>query len=300
MSGNIRVSEIFGPTIQGEGVLTGMLTYFVRLHGCNLRCSGFFQKDPADPTTYEIEYKEIDIAAIKKIEDLPVVKNGCDSFYSWDPKFRHLGHLYESAEELATDIKKDLPGGQWYNGKTKNQISLCITGGEPMIQQQKIIKIIKASCIDDTSTTQKALLPTIQIETNGTIPLKQEFIDFYNEELEAHICFNVSPKLFYVSGEKDRVDYDVIASYFDLTYYGCLKFVINNDDRAWEELNNHVREITKRLACSVPIYVMPVGATYEQQSDSEYLTQIANRAIKEGYHISGRLHCNIWGNLVGV
>ncbi|MBP1847019.1 7-carboxy-7-deazaguanine synthase [Rhizobium petrolearium] len=35
----IRVSEIFGPTIQGEGVLIGQPTVFVRTGGCDYRCS---------------------------------------------------------------------------------------------------------------------------------------------------------------------------------------------------------------------------------------------------------------------
>ncbi|MGF6159674.1 7-carboxy-7-deazaguanine synthase [Ensifer sp. KUDG1] len=35
----IRVSEIFGPTIQGEGILIGLPTVFLRTGGCDYRCS---------------------------------------------------------------------------------------------------------------------------------------------------------------------------------------------------------------------------------------------------------------------
>lgn len=35
----LRVSEIFGPTFQGEGPSTGRLATFLRLGGCNLDCS---------------------------------------------------------------------------------------------------------------------------------------------------------------------------------------------------------------------------------------------------------------------
>jgi 7-carboxy-7-deazaguanine synthase len=35
----IPISEIFGPTIQGEGALIGMPTVFVRTGGCDFRCS---------------------------------------------------------------------------------------------------------------------------------------------------------------------------------------------------------------------------------------------------------------------
>lgn len=37
--GIIRVSEIFGPTIQGEGALIGLPTVFVRTGGCDFRCN---------------------------------------------------------------------------------------------------------------------------------------------------------------------------------------------------------------------------------------------------------------------
>jgi 7-carboxy-7-deazaguanine synthase len=39
MSQRIRISEIFGPTIQGEGPLIGRPTVFVRTAGCDYRCS---------------------------------------------------------------------------------------------------------------------------------------------------------------------------------------------------------------------------------------------------------------------
>ena len=35
----IRISEIFGPTIQGQGMLIGQPTVFVRNGGCDYRCS---------------------------------------------------------------------------------------------------------------------------------------------------------------------------------------------------------------------------------------------------------------------
>lgn len=58
----IRVSEIFGPTIQGEGATTGRNSAFVRLSGCNLECSW------------------------------------CDTPYTWDWKGRN-GTKYERLEE---------------------------------------------------------------------------------------------------------------------------------------------------------------------------------------------------------
>ena len=39
VSDPVRVSEIFGPTIQGEGALIGQPTVFVRTGGCDYRCA---------------------------------------------------------------------------------------------------------------------------------------------------------------------------------------------------------------------------------------------------------------------
>lgn len=39
MTKPIRVSEIFGPTVQGEGLLIGRPTVFVRTGGCDFRCA---------------------------------------------------------------------------------------------------------------------------------------------------------------------------------------------------------------------------------------------------------------------
>lgn len=44
-----RVSEIFGPTIQGEGTMIGEKTHFIRLGGCDYRCSWCDSMYAVDP-----------------------------------------------------------------------------------------------------------------------------------------------------------------------------------------------------------------------------------------------------------
>lgn len=43
----IKIAEIFGPTIQGEGPNTGVKTLFVRVAGCSFRCSWCFGIQPS-------------------------------------------------------------------------------------------------------------------------------------------------------------------------------------------------------------------------------------------------------------
>lgn len=45
----LRISEIFGPTIQGEGVLIGQSTIFVRTGGCDFRCAWCDSLHAVDP-----------------------------------------------------------------------------------------------------------------------------------------------------------------------------------------------------------------------------------------------------------
>ena len=45
----LRIAEIFGPTIQGEGALIGEPTVFVRTGGCDYRCAWCDSMHAVDP-----------------------------------------------------------------------------------------------------------------------------------------------------------------------------------------------------------------------------------------------------------
>jgi len=47
-----RITEIFGPTIQGEGSLIGQTSHFVRFAGCDSRCTWCDTKGSVEPTLY--------------------------------------------------------------------------------------------------------------------------------------------------------------------------------------------------------------------------------------------------------
>ncbi len=66
---SIKISEIFGPTIQGEGALIGQPTIFVRMGGCDYRCSW------------------------------------CDSMHAVDSKYRHEWETM-SANDIFENIEK--------------------------------------------------------------------------------------------------------------------------------------------------------------------------------------------------
>jgi organic radical activating enzyme len=228
------------------------------------------------------------------MEDLPVFEYGCDSEYSWHPDYKKLVTTYKDAGALVEALRPFLyEGGKWEHPVTENMIDLCFTGGEPMLQQKAIVDIMREIKVEEREIT-------VQVETNGTKPLKQDLLDYVvNGRHEHKLHFNISPKLYNVSGEKNAVKYENILSYQELTTSGILKFVVNNNDATWDELNTHVKKL-RDMGVWLPVYVMPVGATKEQQEDSDTIAAISSRAIDNGYHVSGRLHCNIFGNIMGV
>ncbi|MCB1720390.1 MAG: 7-carboxy-7-deazaguanine synthase QueE [Alphaproteobacteria bacterium] len=63
MNKNIKISEIFGPTIQGEGALIGQPTVFVRTGGCDYRCTWCDTLHAVD-STYRHDWKPMNAKEI--------------------------------------------------------------------------------------------------------------------------------------------------------------------------------------------------------------------------------------------
>jgi len=284
----VRYTEQF-LSIQGEGRYTGKLSMFFRFFGCNLSCAGFFQADPTDQTTYVDPLDGIDPKAITKLEDVPVFKFGCDTGYSVSAKFKHLAKS-EPTDSVAIKMCSEVPYG-WKHFNTGSDVHLVFTGGEPLLWQTEMLDIVESMV--DMGNFPKF----ITVETNGTKVLSQ-----YNRERIVNLRqqhgiewqWSVSPKLFSVSGERGVVNHDAIDSYYSASNVGYLKFVVNNTDVCWEELSQVLQQQPDHHTWE--IYIMPCGASIEQQNDVNYLSAIATRAIREGYHVSGRLHVNIFGN----
>lgn len=277
MEQTVLYSEIF-KSIQGEGHYTGVPTAWLRFFGCNLECNGFGQKDPTDPSTYELPFEKIDITDITQVEELPVFKYGCDSSYSWSKKFAHLQHN-ETPEEVA-DKLDDMLKDNWH---------LAFTGGEPLLRaaQKNIVKILNRIPKQNHIT----------FETNGTQIIRDELETYIKHYPRKEFFFSVSPKIFNTSGEKDAVKPEIVKQYWELSQQGQLKFVCNGTDESWEEIENAIQSF-RDVGVRYPIWIMPVGALEETQQENAAL--IAEQTMDRGYNVSARVHCYIWGNQIGT
>ena len=103
----LKVSEIFY-SAQGEGRFVGVPSVFLRTFGCNFTCGGFGMPRG----TCSTERDEVKVELYDRYEDLPLVNTGCDSYASWDPRFKHLSPSYETSEIVAKMLAL-VPSNSW-------------------------------------------------------------------------------------------------------------------------------------------------------------------------------------------
>ncbi|SCB62217.1 preQ(0) biosynthesis protein QueE [Rhizobium aethiopicum] len=91
----IRVSEIFGPTIQGEGALIGLPTVFVRTGGCDYRCSWCDSLHAVD-SAFRDQWASMSVEAIwREVTKLSDGKPMTVSLSGGNPAIQPLGPLIE-------------------------------------------------------------------------------------------------------------------------------------------------------------------------------------------------------------
>ena len=128
-------------SIQGEGKSLGAPSVFLRLAGCNLRCSGFSYKHP------------------KTGEHL-----GCDTKHVW----------MKGERQSFTDIIARWEILGWLE-HLKQGAHLVITGGEPLLQQPALVEFLKM--LDQKTITPVYA----EVETNATMLFQEPFLARVNQ-----------------------------------------------------------------------------------------------------------------------
>ena len=292
----LRYSEAFY-SVQGEGRFVGVPSIFLRVFGCNFECAGFGQPRGELIPVVDMPYNTDPKAdkehpdAYKSIEELPVTLLGCDSSASWSKKYKHL-QLTRTVPEVVNHITGLLPNGT-FTGQHGEDIHLVITGGEPLLGWQRVWPTL----IEEF----KAIgLKNVTFETNGTQLVKPEMVEYFNGEgSDVHVTWSTSPKIS-ISGEKQEdackpealVTMNEVANSF---LYN--KFVVR-DSICLTDVDAFVKAYEEADVKLDSIYLMPEGATFEQQSLTE--KDVAEICMETGYKFSPRLHINLFGNAWGT
>ena len=277
----LKVSELFY-SIQGEGRYMGVPSVFLRTFGCNFKCAGFGM--PRGELSTEVDAIAERIVDFKTYKELPLVSTGCDSYASWDPRFKDLSPML-TTDAVAEAIVDTLPFKEWRDEH------LVITGGEPLLGWQRAYPAL----IDHP---KMAGLKEITFETNGTQKLTAEFKEYLREwnDWDKELTFSVSAKLP-CSGEKweDAIRPDVVCEYEQVgTAY--LKFVIATE----QDFADAERAIAEYRAAGFAghVYLMPVGGV-----ESVYALnnrRVADLAMKHGLRYSDRLQVPLFKNEWGT
>lgn len=282
----IKIAELFY-SIQGEGRYMGVPSVFLRTFGCNFKCAGFGM--PRGELSTELEPIAERISEFKTYNELPLVSTGCDSYASWDPRFKDLSPMLTS-DAIADRIIEMLPYNQW------GDAHLVITGGEPLLGWQRAYP-------DLLDHEKMQDLKEITFETNGTQQLTEDFKRYLmhwqtdgNRPYARDVTFSVSAKLS-CSGESraEAIRPDIVCEYQEVGFT-YLKFVVATEDDAYEAIE--VSDIFRLSGFQGPIYLMPVGGV-----ESVYALnnrRVADLAMKAGFRYSDRLQVPLFKNEWGT
>ena len=277
----IKIAELFY-SIQGDGRYMGVPSVFLRTFGCNFKCAGFGM--PRGELSEEAN--NIDPVQFAKYEELPLVSTGCDSYASWDPRFKDLSPMLTS-EAIVERIMEIIPFNMWQDEH------LVITGGEPLLGWQRAYP-------DLLNNSKMRDLKEITFETNGTMRLTTAFKKYLTDWAfggdEREVTFSVSAKLP-CSGESwnDAIKPEVVCDYEN---YGTayLKFVIATEqDFADAEC---AIAAYRTAGFEGHVYLMPVGGV-----ESVYALNnknVALLAMKHGLRYSDRLQVPLFKNEWGT
>lgn len=123
---SLRISEVFGPTLQGEGRYTGAPCFFVRTSGCNLDCKW------------------------------------CDTPFTWDWTGKN-GVAYDRAKEQTTVNIEAIVLALVDLGFDPLTHQLVISGGEPLLQARAVAELadeVDAHVHIETNGTRPPLTTT--------------------------------------------------------------------------------------------------------------------------------------------
>jgi organic radical activating enzyme len=263
-------------TVQGEGISSGIPSYFVRFGICNLTCG----MSRAFTNMLAKEQKLED----GEIFEGDLVKEGkatwtCDSTSQWlwrgeDKEFDYLINRWK--EEGVYDYIKD------------GSVHIIWTGGEPTIKghQESIVNFTNywlSRYLDKNDVT-----PFYEIETNGTVVIEDKLFSMLDQ-------INCSPKLAN-SGmtEKQRLVPAAIKRIMEHKNYQ-FKFVISTEDDIKEIFRDFVEPF------KIPLKNVVCMPGLDDAADFEERTRFCLEMAKK-YRFRGltRLHIAAWNKTLNV
>jgi len=276
-------------SIQGEGISSGIPSYFIRLAICNLRC-GMSQKFLNDLVKKGPDALEDGEIFKGDLHEQGLASWTCDSTSQWAIRGEEKEFQYLIDQWKEQGIYEDIKNGT---------IHLIWTGGEPTIKghQEAISNFIKYWKLVDPSVNKiisgglvqtDKIIPFSEIETNGTV--------YIDEPLWIQLDqINCSPKLSNSGQEENkRIVPDAIKRIMEHANYQ-FKFVISSEDDVLEIFRDFVEPF------NIPLKNVVCMPGLDDASEFEERTRFVMEMAKK-YKFRGltRLHIAAWDKTLNV
>jgi len=107
------IVEIFGPTIQGEGAEAGLPTHFVRLGGCDFRCSWCDTMYAVDPAAVRASSERLSAQAI--VDRVRALSPGPRwvTLSGGNPALHHIEELVDGLHKAGFLVAVETQGSVW-------------------------------------------------------------------------------------------------------------------------------------------------------------------------------------------
>jgi 7-carboxy-7-deazaguanine synthase len=250
-------------TIQGEGILAGIPSLFIRLSSCNLRC--IWQLPDGSFSRCDTPYASFDTKGSNELETSEIVKL----------------------------VKHNL-------GPIRH---IVITGGEPLLQKSGLAELTASlkkefdvhitvetnGTIFDKDVANHIDLFSISPKLLNSVP---------NEKKLKALGLKPSGPLSY-HGEK-RLNLKALQSYLDFCTNNAtdlqLKFVVGLPEDELEIKDNYLKHLNGWKPEN--IMVMPLGATPDELRQTT--SMVLEMAIRNGWRFTPRVHIDLFGSKPGV